>query len=136
MVQGNRNCLFCILCGGIGCGAASFHYLVNLFMVTKNPYWLVHLVMFDVFVPLTLSSIFAAVVLVCSECDLLKRNIEAYKQLVDVMCLQVDLVGDKVRSEAKSLKLSQNEEGDNDSVHAAVTKAVMNDPIVSALQDQ
>jgi len=137
-VQSNRNWKLCCACSVVGCLAVSYHYIVNVFAATKNPYWLLHLGMFIVFIPLSLSSIFAAVVLVCSECDLLKRNIEAYGELVDVMCLQVDLVADKVTSKAQGRKPQPGSQLDNknDSLHADIAKAVTSDPIFAALQDQ
>jgi hypothetical protein len=140
-VASDRNSKLCCAFCAAGCLAVSYHYIVNKFTVTHNPYWLLHLAMFVVFIPVSLSSIFAAVVLVCSECDLLKRNIDAYGELVDVMCLHVDLVADKVKSKMQGVSVKQSlQEGKSsdrsDSLHAAIVKAVSEDPIVAALQDQ
>merc|ERR1711904_695605 len=75
----------------------------------------------------TLSSIFAAVVLVISECNLFKQNIEAYRELTDTLYLQVDMVIDKVTAKAVHLSGSLKE---------AIKKAVTTDPMIMVLQDQ
>merc|ERR1719313_1443615 len=72
-LESHRNWKLCCACCVAGCLAVSYHYIMNVFAVTNNPYWLLHLAMFVVFIPVSLTSIFAAVVLICSECDLLKR---------------------------------------------------------------
>merc|ERR1711904_424585 len=75
----------------------------------------------------TLSSIFAAVVLVISECNLFKQNVEAYRELTDTLYLQVDMVIDKVTAKAVLLSGSLQE---------AIKKAVTTDPMIMVLQDQ
>merc|ERR1719214_525035 len=81
--QSNRNWKFSCLCIAIGVIAVTFHYIVNVYLPTKNPYWLLHAAIFGIFVPITLSSIFATVVLVIKECSLIRHNIEAYRELTD-----------------------------------------------------
>jgi hypothetical protein len=125
--QSNRNWKFSCFCSAIGVIAVTFHYIVNVYLPTKNPYWLLHAAMFGIFVPVTLSSIFASVVLVISECNLFQRNIEAYQELNDTLYLQVAMVIDKVT--AKAVKLSC-------SLKDAIKSAVATDPMILVLQDQ
>merc|ERR1719160_1888999 len=126
-VQSNRNWNFSCFCSAIGAFAATIHFLVNVYLPTKNPYWLLHAAMFGIFVPLTLSSIFAAVVLVISECNLFQRNIEAYQDLNDTLHLQVVMVIDKVTAKAAKLSCSLKD---------AIKSAVTTDPMIMVLQDQ
>merc|ERR1719335_588865 len=125
--QSNRNWMFSCLCSGIGFIACTSHYIVNLYLPTKNPYWLLHAAMFGIFVPVTLSSIFASVVLVITECNLFQRNIEAYQELNDTLYLQVVMVIDKVTAKAAKLSCSLKD---------AIKSAVATDPMIMVLQDQ
>merc|ERR1719265_354293 len=126
-VQSNRNWKFSCFCSAIGVIAVTFHFIVNVYLPTKNPYWLLHAAMFGIFVPVTLSSIFASVVLVISECNLFQRNIEAYQELNDTLYLQVVMVIDKVTAKAAKLKGSLKD---------AIKNAVTADPMIKVLQDQ
>jgi hypothetical protein len=136
----SRSRMLCILCygltgvfclGGVG-------FFLSFFSLKSNPFYLIHPVVWCLFIFNFITLIVSCVNLLIITSNLLEKNINAYQELLDNYCLQVDLALQKAKN--KLGKPKRAGEKDDEKARGEETKMlaqqVAKDPMVVALQDR
>jgi hypothetical protein len=114
----------CIL---FGLASTGWFYLGIKFADTGDPLWIISMAFLWLIIAVSLTSIFATVVLVSSTCDLLSRNVEAYGELLQLLCMQVHAVANQQQQQ-------QQQHGDTAGPPLSTVTAVGADPLVRQLR--